>query len=82
MMTTSATALRKNLFGFLSNTIKYNETIHVTTKDGNAVILSEEEYTGLLATLELSVDSGMKAKLLAGKEEPFDNCVDVDEVNW
>ena len=82
MLNTNATALRKNLFGLLSNTIKYNETINVSTKDGNAVILSEEEYIGMLATLELCADSGLKAKILAGKEESVDDCVDIGEVKW
>ena len=82
MTNTSATALRKNLFGMLSNAIKYNETINVNTKDGNAVILSEEEYNGLIATLELSSNRILRDKILAGKDEPIEECVSMDEVNW
>ena len=82
MLNTNATALRRNLFGLLSNTIKYNEVINVNTKDGNAVILSEEEYNGMLATLELCADGELKQKLLAGKAEDAEDCVDVDEVQW
>ena len=82
MLNTNATALRKNLFGMLSNTIKYNEAINVNTKDGNAVIISEEDYNGMLATLELCSDSGLKSKILAGKEESVDDCIDIDEVKW
>lgn len=82
MTNTSATALRKNLFGMLSNAIKYNETINVNTKDGNAVILSEEEYNGLIATLELSSNRTLRDKILAGKDEPIEECVSMDEVNW
>ena len=81
-MITNATALRKNLFGILSNAIKYNETINVSTKDGNAVILSEEEYNGLIATLELSANQALHDKILAGKEEPIEDCFSMDEVNW
>ena len=82
MTNTSATALRKNLFGILSNAIKYNEIINVNTKDGNAVILSEEEYNGLIATLELSANRALREKILAGKEEPIEECVSMDEVDW
>lgn len=81
MTITNATALRKDLFGMLSNAIKYNETINVNTKEGNAVILSEEEYNGMLATLELSSDLALRDKILAGKKEPLDACVSIDEVN-
>ena len=38
MQNTNVTSLRKNLFGFLERTIKYNEHINVSTKDGNAII--------------------------------------------
>ena len=82
MTNTNATALRKNLFSLLANTIKYNEPIHVNTKDGNAVILSEEDYNGMLATLELCESSELKAKILAGKKEDPGDCVDIDEVKW
>ena len=82
MLNTNATTLRQNLFGLLSNAIKYNETINVSTKDGNAVILSEEEYNGMLATLELCAEGGVKSKILAGKAESVDDCVDIDEVTW
>ena len=82
MTHTNATALRQNLFGMLSNTIKYNERINVNTKEGNAVILSEEEYNGLIATLELSSNRELRSKILEGKEEPFEECVSIDEVNW
>lgn len=82
MTNTNATTLRKNLFSMLSDTIKYNETINVNTKEGNAVILSEEEYNGMIATLELSSDRALREKILAGKEESLADCVDLDEVKW
>ena len=83
MTNTNATALRKDLFNMLSNAIKYNETINVNTKDGNAIILSEEEYNGMIATLELCSNPVLRDKILAGKKkENLDDCVSIDEVNW
>ena len=82
MTNTNATALRNNLFGMLSNAIKYNETINVNTKEGNAVIISEEEYNGMIATLELSTDKELRDKILAGKEVSLDECIGIDEVKW
>lgn len=82
MTNTNATALRKNLFVMLNNAIKYNETINVNTKDGNAVIMSEEEYNGLIATVELSSERTLREKILAGKEEPIEDCISIDEVIW
>ena len=82
MTSINATTLRKDLFGMLNSAIQYNETIRVSTKEGNAVILSEEEYNGLLATLELSSAPALREKILAGKAEDPDDCVSMDEVSW
>ena len=48
MINTNITNFRKEIFGLLEQTIKYNEPINVNTKDGNAVIISEEDYNGLM----------------------------------
>ena len=41
MTTTNITNFRKNAFDYVEQTIKYNQPINITTKDGNAVLLSE-----------------------------------------
>lgn len=60
MINTNITNFRKDIFGMLEQTVKYNEPINVNTKDGNAVIISEEDYNGLMETLYLSSIPGMK----------------------
>ena len=40
MTTTNITNFRKNAFDYVEQTIKYNQPINITTKDGNAVLLS------------------------------------------
>ncbi len=82
MLNTSATNFRKNLFAMLNTTIKYNEPINISTKDGNAVVLSQEDYEGLIATAELSADPQMKQKILNGLHTALDDCVPGDEVTW
>lgn len=62
MINTNITNFRNEIFGLLEQTIKYNEPINVSTKDGNAVIISEEDYNGLMETLYLSSIPGMKEK--------------------
>lgn len=82
MLNTSATNFRKNLFAMLNTTIKYNEPINISTRDGNAVVLSQEDYEGLMATVELSADPQMKQKILDGLHTSLDDCVPEDEVIW
>ena len=51
MTTTNITNFRKNAFNYVEQTIKYNEPLNISTKDGDAVLLSAEDYSGLMETL-------------------------------
>lgn len=82
MQIMNVTNFRKNIFGTLSNTIKYNEPVNISTKDGNVVILSEEDYNGLMETVYLSSILGMKEKIIRGLKEPMEKCVAEDKVKW
>ncbi|MCH3910079.1 MAG: type II toxin-antitoxin system Phd/YefM family antitoxin [Bacilli bacterium] len=71
MLTTNATALRRSLFDTLDNVVEYNESVTVTTKKGNAVILSEEDYNAMMETIYLSSQPGLVKKIKEGdKEDP------------
>ncbi len=76
MTNTNATNLRKNLYNYLDSAIEYNDVINVNTKKGNAIILSEQEYNGLMETLHLCSIPGMKERLAAGLAAAPEDCVD------
>ena len=82
MLNTNITQFRKNVFAMLENTIKYNEPINISTKSGNAILLSEEEYNGIMATLELSSNAELKKTLIDGMITPLSECIPEDEVVW
>ncbi len=82
MIHTNITNFRKNLFELINQTIKYNEPVNVVTKDGNAIVLSEDDYNGLLETLELLSTPGMKEKIVEGLNTPIDECLEESEVQW
>ena len=82
MFNTNGTNFRKNIFSLLEQTIKYNEPLNISTKDGNAVVLSEEEYRSMEQTLQLLSNPAMREKLMQGKETPLSDCVDEGEVEW
>lgn len=83
MMTNiNITNFRKDIYELLEQTIKYNEPINVSTKNGNAIVLSEEDYNGLMETIYLLSVPGMKEKLIDGKDTPLEDCVAEDEVDW
>ena len=82
MTNTNITNFRKDVYDLLEQVIKYNETINVSTKNGNAVILSEEDYNNLIETLYITSIPGLKEDIIEGLNEPVDECVSEDEVDW
>lgn len=81
-MNTNITSFRKDIYNLLEQTIKYNEVINITTKNGNAVLLSEEDYNNLIATLEIENNKKLKEDIVKGMNEKLEDCVSEDEVDW
>lgn len=82
MTNTTITNFRKNVFDYLNAVVSCNDIINVTTKEGNAVVVSAEEYNGLLETLFLTSVPGMKQQLVESLSEPLDTMTDAKEVDW
>ncbi len=82
MTNTNITSFRKNIFSLLEQTIKYNEPLNISTKEGNAVVISEEDYRGIMETLQLLSNPAMKKILVEGKATPLSDCIPENEVEW
>ena len=82
MTNTNITNFRKDIYKLLENTIKYNEPINISTKDGNAIVLSEEDYNNLIETLYISSMPKLKEELIKRKNSSDDDFVKEDEVDW
>ena len=82
MTNINITNFRKDIYELLEQTIKYSEPINISTKNGNAIVLSEEDNNGLMETIYLLSVPGMKEKLIDGKDTPLEDCVAEDEVDW
>lgn len=84
MSTTNISNFRKNLFELTEQIINYNEPLTVTSKSGNVVVISEEEYRGIVETIHLSSIPGMEEQLIKLKNSPTDSeeFVPESEVCW
>lgn len=82
MTNTNATNFRKNMFDYLNQAVVYNDVINVATKNGNVVVLSEEDYAGLLETLYLMQHGKTYAQIREAMEAPESEFVAEDEVQW
>lgn len=82
MLNTNATNFRKNLFALLEQTVRFNEPVNVSTKEGNAVLVSEQDYNSLMETLYLNANKELRDSLIEGMKTPIADCVPEDQVNW
>ncbi len=82
MYNTNVTNARANLYNLINMAIDNNEVININTKNGNAVLISEQDYNSLIETLYLSSDPEYKKSLINGKNTPLEDCVDEEEVEW
>ena len=82
MTNINITNLRRNLFDYINQAVEFNDVINVNTKAGNAVIISEADYNGLLETLYLSSDPDVKKEIIEGMNTSIEDCVSESEVSW
>ena len=79
MTNTNVTNFRQNAFEYFNLAVEYKDVITVNTKNGNAVVMSEEDYNGLMETLYLLSIPGMKERLEEGINTPIADC---EEFEW
>lgn len=81
MVKVTATKARSELFSLLKKSIKNHEQVRISTKDGDAVMMAEEDYDSLLETLELLSTPGVaKGVHKARKEIARGETYSIDEV--
>lgn len=82
MTNINITNFRKKIYELLEKTIKYNEPINITTKNGNAVVISEEDYNSLIETLYIESVPNLKKEIIERAKSPDDEFINEDEVEW
>lgn len=69
MVTVNATIARSNLFQILKKTAKGHVPMKISSKEGNVVMISEDDYESLMETAELLSISGMKESIKKADKE-------------
>lgn len=69
METVSITSLRKELYKIMERVISLNEPICVSTKNGNSIIMSEQDYNSLQETIYLLSQPGLLDSIKDGEKE-------------
>ena len=77
----NATTARRDFFEIIKNTIKKHQIYHIHHRDGDAVLLSEDEYESLQETLELLSIPGFRESIVkSAKQAEKGETFSIDEV--
>ena len=82
MYNTNVTNARANLYNLVNMAIDNSEIVNINTRNGNALLISEDDYNSLVETLYLSSDPEYKRSLIEGKNTRLEDCVDEEDLNW
>ena len=72
MRTVSVTNARNDLFNLIKEVAESSEPIQIRGKNGNAVLLSEDDWRSIQETLYLLSIPGMKESIIEAKNTPLE----------
>ena len=75
----NATTARQNFFELMNTTIEAREPVYVTGKQGNMVMISEEDYRAMQETIYLNSIPAVREKIIRGLAAPLSECVEDDD---
>jgi antitoxin YefM len=72
MTNVTTTEARKNLYSLVDQVQESHEPIQITSKRGNAMLVSEDDWRAVQETLHLISIPGMRESILEGMATPVD----------
>jgi antitoxin YefM len=75
MTTITASQARGRLYRLIDESAETHQPITITGKRGNAVLISESDWTAIAETLYLSGIPGMRDSIRDGMRTPVSRCV-------
>lgn len=77
MTNTNITNARAELFKLAASCIKYNDVININTKEGNVIMISEEDYNSLIESLYLAGIPGMYESIVEGANTSLNETITI-----
>jgi len=82
MKTVPITTARQDIFNIIEQTIVNSEPIQITSKKGDVVVVSLQDWSAIQETLYLLGIPGMRESILEGAKEPIDECKSLEDIGW
>lgn len=80
MKTITATEARKKLYRLIDEVAVSSETVQITGRRSNAVLVSEDDWRAMQETVYLSSIPTMAESIREGMQTPVDECV--EKLDW
>ena len=80
MRTITATKAREKLYRLIDETNESHEPIQITSKRTNAVLISEDDWKSIQATLYLLSIPKLRKSIIKGLKTPASECS--EELDW
>lgn len=80
MKTVTASKARSNLYRLIEEAVDSSEPVQITGRRGNAVLVSEQDWTAIQETMYLLSIPGMRESIREGLGTPVEECA--QELDW
>ena len=80
MKAVNITQARKDIYNIVNDTIQNHEPVQILSKNGNAVLVSENDWRAIEETLYLTSIPGMAQSIIDGMNTPVEECE--EDINW
>ncbi|MEM8723557.1 MAG: type II toxin-antitoxin system Phd/YefM family antitoxin [Cyanobacteria bacterium P01_G01_bin.39] len=78
----SASQARANLFKLLEQVNQESKPCIITSRKGDGVLISKDDWESIQETLYLQSIPGMQQSIIEGMVTPLSECVSEDELEW
>ena len=82
MKAISITNARKDIYNIINKTIIESEPIQITSKNGDVVMVSLEDWEAIQETLYLVSIPNMRESILEGSKESLGEFKTPEEIGW
>jgi len=82
MKTMPVTKVRQNIYKIIEQIRKNSEPIQITSRKGNAILISEEDWNAIQETLYLLSIPNLKESIMDADKAPLDEWKDEEDLGW
>lgn len=72
----------KDPLSYVDRAARFNEVIGLRGTEGNAVLISEEEYDAIMETIHICRDPKVREEIMEAADEILEECIAEEDADW